>query len=107
MQKLKNKMTTQIKNKLEEIFIKKGEFADRNGIKIKNFIYCGEISLDKLSKKMNSSQLYEFAERIKQGKKLLEDFNAFLIEQPKDNFGKLFGIIPPKYFRYHFKFYKI
>lgn len=88
---------------LEEIFIKKGEFVDSNGIKVKNFIYCGESSLKEVSKKLNSSQLYEYAERIKRKK----DFNLFLVEEPKKNLGKLFGIIPSKSFNYYFKFYKI
>ena len=94
------------KKTLEEVFIKNGELVDNKGIKVKKFIYCGEVSLIGSSKK-NSSQLYKYAVEIKQEKKILENFNAFLIEQPKDNLGKLFGIIPPKSFNYYFKLYRI
>lgn len=93
--------------KLEEIFIEKGEFVDSNRIKVKPPIYCGGVSLEGISKKLNSSQLYEYAEKIKREKEFLKDFNVFLVEQSKSNFGKLFGIIPPKYFNYYFNFYKI
>ncbi|MDP2673017.1 MAG: hypothetical protein Q8O84_04360 [Nanoarchaeota archaeon] len=92
-----------MENKLEQISIKNGSFINSKKERIKNFIYIGQSSFES-TKKFNRSALYESMERVKMGNK---DFNAFLIEEPKANSGRLFGLIQSKIFKYYFKLYKI